>query len=713
LSYTVSILIEAVDRASNVMASLTDALGELGSSLDMTQALASGLATAVGIHLVGALKEAIAVAQECAETYARYEWTLVRIATATGALGREARYLTGQFGELAKRIGVELGVGAFKAAEALEELVKAGLEGEEATRALEATLRLAQLELIGAGEAAGYVASILRAFSLSAEQAAHVVDVLVNASIKGVATARDFAYALSFCSGIAAQLGLSLEETVAALVAMNNQGIQATYAGRYLMSMLSNLIEHSDELGFSLYDASGHLLGLSEIIARLEERLSRFATDEERAAYLTEIFGAQGMRAALALLNASYAGEKGSRALKALTEDLGEAGTASAMFEEQMSTLAGALSRARARIQDAVLMLGEALAPAIEETASLAADLIRFLAKIVAPELVVFVRELVRGIRALEEALSESPEAVEMFRTAITAILYPLRLLGWAIRDALLLFALLVKSVSALKSVFQIASSAITGSMSAFWSAVGPILSGCEMAISSIGGAVSRLQDAWAIAWENVRSVLLAMWAAIGPVLQALLNAIRAIIKALKQLMDWLARAGRAMTGFFSEIGSAITGFGRWLVGGSYWPEMLAKMTGYLDKYMGVMEERFGSAIEHMRDEALSLGDELLGAFRWPKAVMAVKEHVELCAEHVKRLFSSLRRYRLLSHRLGEIGRVSPPSGRAPGPAGGANINVSVHVENLTAHRPEDIEALAREIGREIARELRLRGVWP
>ena len=712
MSYTVSILVEAVDRASGVMRSLTSALDELGSSLNTAQALASGLATAIGIHLIGALEEAIRIAHECAETYARYEWTLMRIATATGVLGEEARYLMGELGDLARRMGVELGVGAFKAAEALEELVKAGLEGEEATKALEATLRLAQLELIEAGEAAGYVASILRAFSLSADQASHVIDVLVNASIKGVATAKDFAYALSFCSGIAAQLGLSLEETVAALVAMNNQGIQATYAGRYLMSMLSDLIEHSDKLGFSIYDASGHLLSLSEIIARLEERLAAFATDEEQAAYLTRIFGAQGMRAALALLNASYAGERGSGALVALAEAMGEAGTASAMFEEQMNTLAGALSRARARIQDAVIMLGEALAPAVEETASLTADLVRFLAKMVAPELVAFVRDLVKGVRALEEALSESPWAVDLFRTAVIALLYPLRFLGESIRDVLFFCALLVKAIETLSHVFGVAFSAMASSVGSFWNAVSPLLSSCEIAISSIRDTISYLQEIWTSAWDAIQAVLLSIWSTVGPVLQAFLSAVQAIRDALEQLMDWLARAGQAISDFFSRIGEAITGFGRWLIGGSYWPEMLSKMAACLDEHMNIMEERFGRAMERMRDEALELGHELVEASIWPDVLRALYEQVERHIRRSKKLFSTFKGsgsvLSLLSERTRTfLGKVRPEA------AGLTSINVSVHIENFTASRAEDVEILAREIGREVARELRLRGVWP
>ena len=135
MSYRVSILIEAVDRASAVLSGLSRSFGQLGSRLNVLQGLITGVATALTTQLITALERAAELASECAEAYARYEWILVRVATATGAVGQEARALIGQFEELTRRVGVEFGIGATRAAEALEALVKAGLEGEEALEA--------------------------------------------------------------------------------------------------------------------------------------------------------------------------------------------------------------------------------------------------------------------------------------------------------------------------------------------------------------------------------------------------------------------------------------------------------------------------------------------------------------------------------------------------------------------------------------------------
>ena len=65
MSYTVSILIEAVDRASGVFRSLSDALGGFSIELGVVQGAVAGLATAIVTELVDAMERAIEVAMEC------------------------------------------------------------------------------------------------------------------------------------------------------------------------------------------------------------------------------------------------------------------------------------------------------------------------------------------------------------------------------------------------------------------------------------------------------------------------------------------------------------------------------------------------------------------------------------------------------------------------------------------------------------------------
>ena len=688
MSYTVSILVRAVDRASGVLRGLGSSISALEARLGSLSGLALAFADVAGDLALAALDRLAQAADACVEAYARFEWVLVRVATATGALGEGARVLAGQMGELARRVGVELGVGAVRAAEALESLVKAGLAGEEATRALEATLKLAQIELIGAGEAADYVAGILRMFSLSADQAERVVDALVNASIRGIGTARDFALALTYCGTTASLLGLSLEETLAALVKINNAGIEAYKAGRYLDAMLRALIEHSDELGFSIYDARGRLLPLAEILARLEARLAEFATEEERNAYLMRIFGAQGMRAASALLLMSAEGRRGSEILAELAEAMGEAGTASAVFGEQQATLAGTLARARARVLDAMLAVGEKLAPAIEKSSELASKLVQAVGELLAPELVGFVEEFTRVLSAFEDYLAKDRDAAEGLRITLSLLakaLYYLAYAAFQLVGALVVLGKLVKLAADGFSWFgRACSSAVLAMSSAFssaWEAAQAFLSQLEGALASLSASLASLAAAWQELWSLFASAIRTSWAAVGPVISAFLKALEAIRKAIEQLLDALGGALDAIRAFFGGVVEAAEDLYTALVGGSVWPDMLADMEACLARSLRRMEEMASGAFRRLGAEAEG-GLELLA--------------------------SSLAG---LGHAIGIRVPGGAPVPVLPAPGTHVSLSVHVHVGHLHAREPSDLAFLARELGRLVARELRLRGV--
>jgi len=215
---------------------------------------AAGVVTGLfAFEALNKLRESIAGS---IQAFSDFEAATAKVIAATGLTGEEADRLRVELQSLAKTAGVEFGTGATKAMEALEALVKAGMEGEDAAKALTSVLQMATIEGINTAEAADLLVGVLNQFGYAAEDAAYVTDVLVNASMRGIDTASDFGLALSYCGSFASQLGFTLEETTAALVAMNNQGIAAEKAGRYLQSMLQDLINNADKLGFSIYETT-------------------------------------------------------------------------------------------------------------------------------------------------------------------------------------------------------------------------------------------------------------------------------------------------------------------------------------------------------------------------------------------------------------------------------------------------------------------------
>jgi len=237
------VVVKVIDEASREFERIGEAVEETSSKFstlkDIAKTAAGVLIGEVAHDALGALTRSL---NQASENFTDLELTLTRITASMGKTGAEAKALRDEFQKIVSQ-QTDLGYSAVEAAQALESLVKAGLEGEEAVKALRASLEMARIENIDTAQAADMLTAVMNQFKLSADDASRVVDVLVNASAAGRGTASEFAEGLKYVGTMASSMGLSLEETVAALVALNNSGLEATTAGRYLAGMLSDLTE--------------------------------------------------------------------------------------------------------------------------------------------------------------------------------------------------------------------------------------------------------------------------------------------------------------------------------------------------------------------------------------------------------------------------------------------------------------------------------------
>jgi len=376
MAIPIQIVISATDATAGAFAAvkrgvimLGSALAELGGGFADVGRIISGFAVGPIEGLSAAFGSAIKVAKDVFGVFVSMESQLAKVVAATGLTGEAAEQMAQAFRETAETIGPEFGKTTAETLQSLESLVKAGLSGEDAITALTGAMQLSTIEGINMGDAADMVVQSLGMFALSADEASRVTDALVNASLKGIATASEFAIGLGYMGKTAASFGWSIEEATAALVMLNNQGITAEKSGRYLDSLFRDLIEKSDKLGFSIYDQSGKMLSLTQIIAGLETRLASFGTEQERNAYLASVFDAQSSRAALALVSMTAEGQQGSEALAELTAAMGTAGSAATATETQLATTGGAMAQMQAKVTALQERIGEALAHAVTQIA--------------------------------------------------------------------------------------------------------------------------------------------------------------------------------------------------------------------------------------------------------------------------------------------------------------------------------------------------------
>lgn len=355
----IDIIIRAVDKFSNAFSRVSRKVEELEEKEEKQSSRLSKLGsvakTAAGVLLgelahdaLGALTDA---SSEAARGFMEYEQTLTKIISATSLTGEEAEKLRQTLMQVSES-QTDLGFSAAEAAAGLEALVKAGLSAEESAKALRSALALARLEGISTEEAAGLLVQTLTMFNLPAEEAARALDAISKAADAGIDTAAGYASGLANCGAAAANMGLSLEETLAALVELDKTYGSATESGTYLNAMFKDLIAKADKLGISLYNADGSMRSLDDIVGQLRSKITEFGDNQQAINEYLSVFDVRAQRAVLGLIN--YRGS-----IADTMRQMEEARGVQEKVNMVMDTTAGKLARQNAEMENASYQLGQ------------------------------------------------------------------------------------------------------------------------------------------------------------------------------------------------------------------------------------------------------------------------------------------------------------------------------------------------------------------
>lgn len=284
--------------------------------------------------------------------------------------------------ELAKQMGADTVFSAGEAADAMLELSKGGMSiANIEGGALAATMNLAATEGIALADAGKIIVSSMNQFGISASNSAEIADVLAAGAVASTAGVYDLAGGMKYVGTTANQFGYSINDSVTALAALNNAGIDATTAGTSLNRFMLGLVgttpkatKTMKELGLNFRDARGELLPLNQVVQVLQQELSGLSAPE-RAQALKNIFGVEGMRAANVLL------EMGANNFAELGTQVSRSGVAAELANARMSGMAGALEQLRGSVETAGLEIGEVMAPYVIKMAEAIRGLVdRFLA---------------------------------------------------------------------------------------------------------------------------------------------------------------------------------------------------------------------------------------------------------------------------------------------------------------------------------------------
>ena len=245
-------------------------------------------------------------ASDVLSTYNGFESQMSGVRALTGATGEDFLLLK----ETAKELGAETSFSASQAAEGMQNLASAGFTTSEIVAAMPGMLDLAASSGEDLAVASDIAATTLRGFCLEASEAAHVADVLAEVSARTNATVADTGEAMKYIAPIANAMGLSFEETAAAIGLLSDAGIKGSQAGTTLRGALSRLakptedmLEVMDSLGLSFYDSNGQMKSISSIVGMLKNNMASL-TEEQKQNALVTLFGQEALSGMMVLMEA-------------------------------------------------------------------------------------------------------------------------------------------------------------------------------------------------------------------------------------------------------------------------------------------------------------------------------------------------------------------------------------------------------------------------
>jgi len=182
---------------------------------------------------------------------------------------------------------------------------------------------------------------------------------------------------MKYVGPVAHALGMSLEDTTAAMGVLNDLMFKGSMGGTALRGIISSMITPSKHLGAMLDRMGLTMEDINPATHKLTEVLELLKQKQMTTTEAMQIFGERAGPAFLALMGTTKGGVAASTAIAKLGQELkNSGGTARQMAEGQLNTLAGALEFLKGSIETVVILIGKALTPIITGIARAAAPVV-------------------------------------------------------------------------------------------------------------------------------------------------------------------------------------------------------------------------------------------------------------------------------------------------------------------------------------------------
>lgn len=519
-----------VINAASALATLASLRRQSASTVGTLNTIGRASITA-GVGIAGVGAGIAAMFALAVNKSAEIERKISYISGITGIHGKEVDVVR----EKIIQLGQDSAYTATEVADGFTELSKAGATVAQLTGGVgDAMITLGQSADIGLADAATALISISSTFDLTADKASHIADVLQGAANSSIISVEDMAVSFKYAGGVAANLGISLEDTATAIAILGNAGIRGSTAGTSLRRIFLQLTPRTDKAADAMkklgiitkdgtnrfYDAEGKAKNLAQVTQILHDS-TKDLTAEMKQKALATIFGDRAINSAIAL------SKGGAKSFNKMSKTIGNVKAAD-VAAKRLDNLAGKWEILKGTIDSALIRAG---APAQKPL----------------QEIVVLVTKLVNAFNKL----SPSTQAMIIRFALITAGL--LLLTG----GFLIVFGTLLRAIAIFKQlamVFKIVRLQILLFTSVMKAANGAFL------LSPIGLvvlAIIALVVAFVIAYKKSEKFR----AIVDKVAKVLKNAAIAVWNFLKQIPEKVSAAWTATSNFFKNIYNTVKNF--------------------------------------------------------------------------------------------------------------------------------------------------------
>ncbi|WP_017547352.1 phage tail tape measure protein, partial [Enterococcus faecium] len=448
----------------------------------------------------------IGVGVAAAKVGGDFEAQMSRVKAISGATGDTFEQMKQQ----AIDLGAKTAFSAKESAAGMENLASAGFNAQEIMKAMPGLLDLAAVSGGDVALASENTATALRGFGLEASEAGHVADVFARAAADTNAEVGDMGEALKYVAPVANSMGISLEETAAAIGIMSDAGIKGSQAGTTLRGALSRLARPTkamqdtmDNLGVSFYDADGKMKPLKTQVELLKKAFEGLTPEQQQNALVT-LYGQESLSGMMALI------DKGPDSLGKLTKSLKDSdGAADDMARTMQDNMNSSIEQMFGAFESAAIVIQKILAPSIKKVAD--------------------------AISGLVEKFVSAPESTQRLVVAIGAI-------AIAIGPVLYALGMLVKAFQTMKVGLGVLGNGIS-LFKKLGSAIGFLTSPVGLVIAAVALLVVGFIYLWNTS-EDFRNFWIGLW--------------EGIKSAVSSAVEWIQNAWKSTGEWFNNLWKSI-----------------------------------------------------------------------------------------------------------------------------------------------------------